>query len=102
MVNTYVLSMEENTFLVLNIIKQIEKQRVKVIMTKFNNDFIEKVKDHWEKNKDTINGKKIVGIHKEFTKDKKFTMNDLAEYFNITFAQAKRIVYVKKGKKNDS
>ncbi len=71
-------------------------------MTKFNNDFIEKVKDHWEKNKDTINGKKIVGIHKEFTKDKKFTMNDLAEYFNITFAQAKRIVYVKKGKKNDS
>ena len=27
---------------------------------------------------------------------------DLAEYFNITFAQAKRIVYVKKGKKNDS
>jgi len=64
-------------------------------MTKFSDEFIKKVKQHWEKNKNTINGKKEGGVHRKVTRDKKFTMDDLAEYFNISTGQAKRIIYHK-------
>ena len=64
-------------------------------MTKFSDEFIKKVKQHWEKNKNTINGKKEGGVHRKVTRDKKFTMDDLAEHFNISTGQAKRIIYHK-------
>jgi hypothetical protein len=101
MVNIYVLNMEGNTFLVVHIKRQIGKQRVGVIVTKFNDDFIKKVKQHWEENKNTINGKKqghyrnLDGVHREVIRDKKFTMDDLADHFSISIGQAKRIIYLK-------
>jgi hypothetical protein len=101
MVNIYVLNMERNTFLVVHIKRQIGKQRVGVIVTKFNDDFIKKVKQHWEENKNTINGKKqghyrnLDGVHREVIRDKKFTMDDLADHFSISIGQAKRIIYLK-------
>ena len=64
-------------------------------MTKFSDEFIKKVKQHWEKNKNTIYGKKEGGVHRKVTRAKKFTMDDLAEYFNISTGQAKRIIYHK-------
>jgi hypothetical protein len=64
-------------------------------MTKFSDEFIKKVKQHWEENKNTINGKKECGVHRKVTRDKKFTADDLAEYFNISTGQAKRIIYHK-------
>jgi hypothetical protein len=93
--------MERNTFLVVHIKRQIGKQRVGVIVTKFNDDFIKKVKQHWEENKNTINGKKqghyrnLDGVHREVIRDKKFTMDDLADHFSISIGQAKRIIYLK-------
>ena len=93
--------MEGNTFLVVHIKRQIGKQRVGVIVTKFNDDFIKKVKQHWEENKNTINGKKqghyrnLDGVHREVIRDKKFTMDDLADHFSISIGQAKRIIYLK-------
>ena len=72
MVNIYVLSMEENTFLVEHIKRQIEKQRVgDRIMTKFSDEFIAKVKTQ------------------------KYTLDDVADHFGITESQARRILYVK-------
>ena len=64
-------------------------------MTKFSDEFINKVKQHWEENKGKPLGNKVVGIHREYKKIKKFGMQDLAEHFNITFAQATRIIYHK-------
>jgi hypothetical protein len=72
-------------------------------MTKFSDEFMNNVKQYWEENKNTINGKKqgnyrnLDGVHREVIRDKKFTMDDLAEHFSLTAGQAKRIVYIKKG-----
>jgi hypothetical protein len=66
-------------------------------MTKFSDEFMNNVKQYWEDNKNTINGKKQGGVHREVIRDKKFTMDDLAEHFSLTAGQAKRIVYIKKG-----
>jgi len=65
-------------------------------MTKFNPDFMKEVQQYWKENKNRLNGKKVGGIHRKVTRDRKFTMHDLAEHFNLTFAQANRIAYVKK------
>ena len=64
-------------------------------MTKFSDEFINKVKQHWEENKGKPLGNKVVGIHREYKKLKKFGMQDLADYFNITKSQASRIIYHK-------
>jgi len=64
-------------------------------MTKFSDEFINKVKQHWENNKGKALGYKVGGIHKEYKKLKKFGMQDLADYFNITKSQASRIIYHK-------
>ena len=64
-------------------------------MTKFSDEFINKVKQHWDDNKGKPLGNKVVGIHREYKKLKKFWMQDVAEHFNITIAQATRIIYHK-------
>ena len=64
-------------------------------MTKFSDEFVNKVKQHWEDNKGKPLGDKVGGIHREYKKLKKFGMQDLADYFSITKAQATRIIYHK-------
>ena len=70
-------------------------------MTKFSDEFMNNVKQYWEENKNTINGKKqghyrnLDGVHREVIRDKKFTMDDLADHFSISIGQAKRIIYLK-------
>jgi hypothetical protein len=95
MVNIYVLNMEGNTFLVVHIKRQIGKQRVGVIVTKFNDDFISKVKQHWKDNKGKPKGKETGGVHRRVTIEKNFGMQDLADHFSISIGQAKRIIYLK-------
>jgi hypothetical protein len=63
-------------------------------MTKFSDEFINDVKSYWEDNKGKFKHTEKSGIHREVLRDKKFGMQDLADHFNITFSQAKRIVYV--------
>ena len=65
-------------------------------MTKFSDEFINDVKSYWEDNKGKFKytEKSYDRIHREVLRDKKFGMQDLADHFNITFSQAKRIVYV--------
>jgi|TARA_B100000073_G_scaffold339158_1_gene337204 hypothetical protein len=64
-------------------------------MTKFNDDFIKEVKDHWQDNKGKFKHIEKSGVHKERTTQKKFGLQDLADHFNITEGQARRILYVK-------
>ena len=54
-------------------------------MTKFSDEFINKVKQHWEENKGKPLGDKVGGIHREYKKLKKFGMQDLADYFRIIY-----------------
>ena len=65
-------------------------------MTKFNDEFIQEVQDYWHEHKNDIKYKKAGGVHRQVTIDRKFTMDDLAEHFNLTAGQARRIVYIKK------
>ena len=95
MVNIYVLNMEGNTFLVVHIKRQIEKQIVRVVVTKFNDEFIKKVKQHWKDNKGKPKGKETGGVHRRITTEKSFGMQDLADHFSISIGQAKRIIYLK-------
>tara|TARA_R100000655_G_scaffold26313_2_gene54182 strand:- start:10042 stop:10236 length:195 start_codon:yes stop_codon:yes gene_type:complete len=64
-------------------------------MTKFNDEFIHEVKNHWKKNKGKTLGDKTGGIHIERTTEKKYGLQDLADHFNITEGQARRLLYVK-------
>jgi hypothetical protein len=64
-------------------------------MTKFNDDFIHEVKNHWKENKGKTLGDKTGGIHVERTTEKKYGLQDLADHFNITEGQARRLLYVK-------
>jgi hypothetical protein len=65
-------------------------------MTKFNDDFVNEVQHYWHEHKNDIKYKKEGGVHRKVNIDRKFTMDDLAEYFNITAGQARRIVYIRK------
>ena len=55
-------------------------------MTKFNDEFIKEVKKFWEE------GKK----KKKWGHDPIFSIHDVLDRFNLTMAQAKRILYVRK------
>ena len=68
-------------------------------MTIFNDDFIITIQNYWKNNKGKPQGiMKTGGIHVERTTEKKFGLQDLADHFKITEAQARRILYIK-GKK---
>tara|TARA_X000001388_G_scaffold27083_1_gene19126 strand:- start:7725 stop:7931 length:207 start_codon:yes stop_codon:yes gene_type:complete len=68
-------------------------------MTKFNESDIITIQNYWKDNKGRPQGvMKTGGIHVERTKEKTFGLQDLANHFNITEGQARRILYVK-GKK---
>ena len=64
-------------------------------MTKFSDEFIKKVKQHWKDNKGKPKGKETGGVHRRITTEKSFGMQDLADHFSISIGQAKRIVYLK-------
>ena len=64
-------------------------------MKKFNDDFIKEVKDNWKDKKGKIKYVEKSGVHMERTTQKKFGLQDLADHFNITEGQARRILYVK-------
>tara|TARA_R100001510_G_C7651956_1_gene209754 strand:- start:2379 stop:2588 length:210 start_codon:yes stop_codon:yes gene_type:complete len=68
-------------------------------MTKFSDEFIDEVQDYWKDNKGKFTGKAETGTHKKRIVEKKFGCQDLADHFNLTFAQANRIIYVKNGGK---
>ena len=63
-------------------------------MTKFSDEFINDVKSYWEDNKGKFKHTEKSGIHRKISVDKKFGMQDLADHFDITIGQAKRIVYI--------
>ena len=46
-------------------------------MTKFSDGFIKEVKQHWEDNKGKVLGKKVGGIHRKVTSEKKFGIQDV-------------------------
>ena len=64
-------------------------------MTKFHESFIFAVQKYWEDNKGKFKHIEKSGVHKEWTTKKKFGLQDLADHFNITESQARRILYVK-------
>ena len=64
-------------------------------MTKFNEEFMTKVNDHWKENRGNPLGENVGGIHIERITIKKYGMDELAADFNLTESQARRIVYVK-------
>jgi hypothetical protein len=64
-------------------------------MTKFNEEFMTKVQDHWDENKGKVLSEGESGVHRTRKYIKKFGMDELAADFNLTKSQAKRIVYVK-------
>ena len=64
-------------------------------MTKFSDEFINDVKSYWEDNKGKFKHTEESGVHKKMNVDKKFGLQDLADHFDITISQARRIVYVK-------
>ena len=63
-------------------------------MTKFSDEFINNVKNHWEDNKGKFKHIEKNGVHKERTTEKKFGLQDLADHFKLTESQARRIIYV--------
>ena len=65
-------------------------------MTKFHESFIFAVQKYWEDNKGKFKHTEKSGGHRKVTVDKKFGLQDLADHFNITESQARRILYVKK------
>jgi|TARA_R100001460_G_scaffold44468_5_gene81255 hypothetical protein len=64
-------------------------------MTKFHESFIFAVQKYWEDNKGKFKHTEESGVHKKMNVDKKFGLQDLADHFDITISQARRIVYVK-------
>ena len=65
-------------------------------MTKFNDEFIHEVKNHWIENKGKVKYVAETGIHLKRTTSKKYGLQDLADHFNITEGQARRLLYVKR------
>ena len=64
-------------------------------MTKFSDAFIFAVQKYWKDNKGKFKNIEKSGVHREVTVEKKFGLQDLANHFNITESQARRILYVK-------
>jgi len=54
-------------------------------MTKFDVEFMQEVKQYYQQNKAV----------KQYNWDKVFTADDVAEKYNLTIGQAKRILYSK-------
>ena len=54
-------------------------------MTKFDTEFMQEVKQYYQQNKEA----------KKYNWDKVFTAADVAEKYNLTIGQAKRILYSK-------
>ena len=54
-------------------------------MTKFDTEFMQEVKQYYQQNKEA----------KKYNWDKAFTADDVAEKYNLTIGQAKRILYSK-------
>tara|TARA_R100001460_G_scaffold34917_4_gene67580 strand:- start:969 stop:1187 length:219 start_codon:yes stop_codon:yes gene_type:complete len=69
-------------------------------MTKFSDEFVDKVQEHWQQNKGKELGEKVGGIHRKILSVKKYSLDNVAEDFNITESQARRILYVKRRNKN--
>ena len=69
-------------------------------MTKFSEEFMTKVNDHWKENRGKPLGEYIGGVHLEYRSIKKYGLYELAEEFNLTESQARRIVYVKMKERN--
>ena len=51
---------------------------------------------HYNENKGKYKYTEKSGIHKTTTVHRKFGLKDVAEHFNLTIGQARRIIYVKK------
>ena len=64
-------------------------------MTKFSDEFIDKVKTHWQENKGKVKYVAETGVHLRRKTSKKYTLDDVAKHFNITESQARRILYLK-------
>jgi hypothetical protein len=64
-------------------------------MTKFSEEFMTRVNDHWKENRGKPLGENIGGVHMERITIKKYGLDELAAEFNLTESQARRIVYVK-------
>lgn len=69
-------------------------------MTKFSDEFVDKVKEHWKENKNKVKYIAETGVHFKRKTSKKYTLDDVANHFNITESQARRILYVKRKDKN--
>ena len=69
-------------------------------MTKFSEEFMTKVNDHWKENKSKPLGENIGGVHTKRITIKKYGLDELAAEFNLTESQARRIVYVKMKERN--
>tara|TARA_Y100001937_G_scaffold124886_1_gene190496 strand:+ start:1452 stop:1652 length:201 start_codon:yes stop_codon:yes gene_type:complete len=65
-------------------------------MTRFSDEFVDRVKQHWKENKNKVKYVVETGVHFKRKTSKKYTLDDVAEHFNITESQARRIIYVKK------
>ena len=90
---------EENYNLRLDL-KELTKAFYKLLgdknMTKFNDEFISKVHEHWKENKGKVKYVAETGVHLKRTTSKKYGLQDLADHFNITEGQARRLLYVKR------
>ena len=53
------------------------------------------------KNKSKPLGENVGGVHLEYKSIKKYGLDELAEEFNLTESQARRIVYVKMKENNN-
>ena len=67
-------------------------------MTKFNESDIITIQNYWKDNKGKYKHTETSGVHRTITVERTFGLQDLADHFNITEGQARRILYVK-GKK---
>jgi len=64
-------------------------------MTKFSEEKIQEVKEFFKENKGKVMSEEITGVHKERKTIRKFGIKEVAEHFNLTESQARRILYIK-------
>ena len=65
-------------------------------MTRFSDEFINTVHTYYNENKGKYKYTEKSGVHNTTTVHRKFGLKDVAEHFNLTIGQARRIIYVKK------
>tara|TARA_R100001460_G_scaffold60333_1_gene100337 strand:- start:15293 stop:15493 length:201 start_codon:yes stop_codon:yes gene_type:complete len=65
-------------------------------MTRFSDEFVNNVKSYYDENKGNFKYTEKSGTHRKTTVHRKFGVKDVAEHFNLTISQVKRIIYVKK------